>query len=552
MLKILDAYPERATYAPGNEASICIEILNESPRIFSGSILAHLVSLDREITSAERDVHLKPRARAPFALSLQLPTDDLRGYGVEIHVIDRRKQLLARTTTALDVCSDWTLAPRYGFLSDFAPDERDTAARLAALSRYHINALQFYDWMYRHDTLIPPTLVFQDALGRTLSLETIQVKLRLAQEYGMRTLAYTAIYAASPNFWRAHRAWGLFDAQGKPYMLGDFLNIMNLANSAWATHFQRECQRAIELGFDGIHLDQYGYPRLGYDSEGARVNVERALTPFLDGVQEAIGKRPTVFNAVNGWGLEAAAQSQVAPLYIEVWSPNDTYRDVREIILHARRLRNGRSPVLAAYINAFLSPDDKVRRGAGNALRLLTAAIYLNGGSQIVLGEKNGVLCDPYFPKYAHLTPATARALRADYDFISRYAEYFFDPAWRDVSTTRVGGINEEIRLDVPRYGPFAEEDSLWTIVRERKEEMTLGLVNLCGIRARWNEAKPKPRALDELKVTLRAPRRIGHAYYLTPGQSGRAARLPLKQSNGAARLTIPRLDMWGLLLLQF
>jgi len=241
-----------------------------------------------------------------------------------------------------------------------------------------------------------------------------------------------------------------------------------------------------------------------------------------------------------------AAQSQVAPLYIEVWSPNDTYRDLHEIILNARRLRNGRSPVLAAYINAFLSTDESIRRGAVNALRLLTAAIFLNGGSQIILGEQNGVLCDPYFPPYVHLTPSEVRAVRADYDFISRHAEYFFDPAWRDISATRVGGINEETRLAVPRYGPLAEDNSIWTIVRERENEITLGLVNLCGGTARWNESKPKPRTVRPFNLTVRVPREIKRVYYLTPEQGGGATQLRFARKKGEVRLTLPGLVVWS------
>src|SRR5262249_6813732 len=129
---------------------------------------------------------------------------------------------------------------------------------------------------------------------------------------------------------------------------------------------------------------------------------------------------------------------------------------------------------------------------------------------------------------------------------------YFFDPAWRDVSATRIGGINEEILLDLPRYGPFAQDDSVWTIVRERENEMTLGLINLRGVTARWNEAKPKPRPLRALSVSIRLQRKLVRAYYVTPEQNTRVVPLRLDTANGTTHLTVPRLDVWGMVILQF
>ena len=201
--------------------------------------------------------------------------------------------------------------------------------------------------------------------------------------------------------------------------------------------------------------------------------------------------------------------STLEPLYVEVWSPNDTFRDLREIIC-GRAICAADARRAAAYLRDFQSADPAVQRGAMNALRRLTAAIYLNGGSHIVLGERDGVLCAPYFPDYARLRPAWARAVRADYDFIARYSECFFDPTWRDISATSTGGINEEVRLDMPRYGPNAELNSVWTIVRAKEHTLTLGLVNLRGMEAPlWNAPQPAARRIRALRVTLQLEKPI-------------------------------------------
>src|SRR5207302_7598325 len=95
-------------------------------------------------------VELRPGEEVALHLPLSLPTAPFRGYGVAVEVRGEAGQLLARRSTAIDVLDNWTQAPRYGFLSDFAPGDTAGEAHVGALARYHINVAQFYDWMWRH------------------------------------------------------------------------------------------------------------------------------------------------------------------------------------------------------------------------------------------------------------------------------------------------------------------------------------------------------------------------------------------------------------------
>jgi dextranase len=561
MLKLLDVFADRATYRPAQPAVIQSVLANATQAKFRGRVRARLVTLDGEVTRAETEVELAPGARLTVPLTLGLPADDLRGYGVEAELLDGRGRLIAQAGTALDVATDWTRAPRYGFLADFAPGESEAESqrRLRALARFHVNAVQIYDWMYRHHSFLPPSPEFIDPLGRNLSLDVVRRKVRLAQQLGMRAQAYVAIYAAAPDYFKAHPEQGLYRLDGTPYTLsepalGDWLFITNIADRAWLGQLSAECRRAIEaVGFDGLHLDQYGFVRTGYTLAGSRVDVEQALPEFLNALRSAVGGAATVFNAVNVWPLAAVAASSVEPLYIEVWPPHDTLRDLREIILRARELRGGRAPVLAAYLSGLLPAEAATRQGALHALRRLTAAIYLNGGSHIALGEGGGVLRHPYFPNYYPLRPAEARAVRADYDFIARYSEYFFDPAWRDISTTATGGLNDDLRLEAPRSGPMAEPDSIWTIARARGNVVTLGLVNLRGMASTaWNAAQPAPRRLRRLRLRVQLERPVAQAFFASPDRgSGRAVPLLVEREGRLAFVTVPELGYWGLVILR-
>ena len=104
---------------------------------------------------------------------------------------------LRKGSGALDVLERWSQAPRYGFLSDFAPEqEKSVPGRVDSLRRYHLNVVQFYDWMWRHYALMPPTEEFTDALGRKQSLGTVRAAIEAVQEDGGAAMAYGAVYGA--------------------------------------------------------------------------------------------------------------------------------------------------------------------------------------------------------------------------------------------------------------------------------------------------------------------------------------------------------------------
>ena len=71
-------------------------------------------------------------------------------YGVTI----RHGEL--RWEGAFDVVPERRRVTRYGFLTDFAPDDAGEED-LRWMCALHLNAVQFYDWMYRHDKLLPDT-----------------------------------------------------------------------------------------------------------------------------------------------------------------------------------------------------------------------------------------------------------------------------------------------------------------------------------------------------------------------------------------------------------
>ncbi|HYO88105.1 MAG TPA: glycoside hydrolase family 66 protein, partial [Candidatus Limnocylindrales bacterium] len=254
-------YPDRAFYLPGEFVHIAV----------SGPFRAtiwHLADCVVELEGCD-------------VLCWSPPPETQRGYRVRVETGSGVEW------TAFDVLDCWTDAPRYGYLFDFTPGR--ASFDLDSLLALHVNGLQFYDWLYRHDTLLPPFDEFEDPLGRPQSLATVRRLIDEAHARGMAAMPYTAIYAASPPFAAAHPEWGLFDASGVLYDFADgFLKYTNPA-SGWSAHLANECAGVLKaLPFDGVHLDQYGEPQSGFDAAGHAVELPAALRGAIEQVRDAI------------------------------------------------------------------------------------------------------------------------------------------------------------------------------------------------------------------------------------------------------------------------
>ena len=157
-----------------------------------------MTHLEKEILSGSLPVmHTKQE--------LILPSLKEGGYGVEI-ALYRKGAFLTKLNTAVNVGSS---VVRYGFLCDFQEEDSDAVSTLA---EYHITHVQFYDWSWRHDSLVAPQEAYQDMMGKHNSLTAIRKRIAGCHQRGMMAMAYGAVYAASRSFREAHPSWGLYGA----------------------------------------------------------------------------------------------------------------------------------------------------------------------------------------------------------------------------------------------------------------------------------------------------------------------------------------------------
>ena len=303
-MRLLRAYPLKGMFSPGENARFRLEIeAQAATRVQAQMIITHLDSVAGRVN---RTLALHP-GRQTLELSWRPPAIAPRGYGVECSLRQNGRQMGSSFFTAFDVASAWTVFPRYGFVTDFAAGRTDAEAVCERLASFHINGLQFYDWQYRHDSLLPPAEEYVDPLGRALSLRTVREFIDAAHARGMAAMPYLAVYAASLEFWRAHPNWRLYDEHGQPLTFMDFLGLMNpSAGEPWSEHLLQQCALTLAtLPFDGLHVDQYGEPKTAFDARGRAVDLPQAFVDFIHSLKERHPSKTVVFNAVGAWPLGA-------------------------------------------------------------------------------------------------------------------------------------------------------------------------------------------------------------------------------------------------------
>ncbi|WP_119066413.1 glycoside hydrolase family 66 protein [Aggregatilinea lenta] len=448
------------------------------------------------------------------ALRWQPPVEPKRGYRVRIQAGS------GTYWTAYDVLARWTDAPRYGYLFDFKPDR--ASFDLDWLLAHHVNGIQFYDWQYRHDDLLPPADEYVDPLDRPMSLATVRKLIDAAHARGIVAMPYTAIYGASPAFAAEHLDWGLYDENGVLYDFADgFLKLVNPA-SPWREHFAHDCVAVLDaVPFDGIHVDQYGEPFTGFDAGGAPVDLPAAFVGTLQAIREAIPpEKHLLFNMVHNWPLDAINTAPLDFLYCELWPPMTTLGHLAEVAALNRQKSGGRTPVIAAYID----PVHEV------TVRLAASVILASGGYHLIYGEDGLYLSDPYFPLAKRPSAALDADLQRLADFGVAYEELlsFADPA--SLGVTAEGG--------------------LWVIARRAPGRIALNVLNAQPAQS-WNDANPVPQPQTDISIELTLSGDVARIWWVSPDTDSLPQPLDFTQSDGYLRCAVPVVDFWTLVCIE-
>lgn len=564
-----DAYPDRAQYRPGEPGHIVVEFngkLSGPVEITVECSSLHHGVWTRSVQTDGTAEAAQPSGKQRLLVPFTAPDEPWGCYGIDVRIVSEGR-VLAELSTAFDVADHWRRAPRYGFLSDFKAKELGCLTDVESLNRFHLNVVQFYDWMYRHDDLIPPSDEFVDPMGRTLSYPVIQEKISALHRTGMAAMAYGAVYGALKDFLDRHPDWGLYQRNGQPFQLIDIFYLMDISpDSPWSEHIVDQFRRAVEAGFDGIHMDQYGFPKKALrrtNGQEEEVDLAECYAALIDRTKEALlpvhPEVGLIFNNVSNYPVHATAAAAQDAVYIEVWPPVVRFRELKALIDRGRELGRDKQVILSAYLPSFRKKDVEPAWAENGAL-LTMATIFASGGYHLLLGEEESVLTAAYYPDYVRMRPSFVREVRRYYDFIVRYGRLLYDLTLLDVSMTYTGGINGEITFHGKApFEPNGNPGTVWTQVKQMKGYTIIHLINLVGLEDDYWEygkrSRPEPQHNIECRVLME--REVRGIYLASPDRpSGKPERLAYERvdhSQGyALKFSVPELNIWSMVYIEW
>jgi dextranase len=554
-------------YNPGETVSFDLT-LNEE--VTDGSLLVYYKHLDTVVYEEEIELAGKQQMQWEW-----LPEDqDFTGYMVEVF-LKNGKDVIDHTNIAVDVSSDWSKFPRYGYLADFYEiAEEDQQAVIDRLNRFHINGLQFYDWQDKHENPLPmengePASQWYDIANRIVKLETVETYINLAHEKNMKAMNYNLLFGASRHFEEegVKREWSLFkdsigeeqDVHPLPTAWKSDIFLFDPSNSSWQEFiFEKEQVVFDHLAFDGWHVDQLGdrskvwNPETEqvedsplWNAEGEVVDLAKTYHPFLENAKEAL-QVDLVLNAVSQYGQEVIAKSPVSFLYTESWD-QPLYEDLKEIIDENWEYSNGElQTVLAAYMNYDLANS----LGEFNApgVLLTDAVIFASGGAHIELGEN--MLAKEYFPnKSLKISDELNDQLIRYYDFAVAYQNLLRDGA-EEIDKT----VTSSSEISISNK---AEQGSVWTFAKQKDNKDMIHFINFTDATSmEWKDRmgeQPEPEVKEDLSIVVQEEKEVAKVWVASPdAYHGSAMELDFAQKGDQLSLTMPSLKYWNMVVIEY
>ncbi len=496
----------------------------------------------------------------------QTPADDYRGYMAVVYSTTNNIETVY-ATIGIDVSSDWTMFPRYGFLSSFGLiDDATIHSVISNLSRYHINGLQFYDWQNKHHMPLPlngsvPATTWKDIGNRDTYFSTIQKYISTAHGYNMKTMFYDLVYGAWNNAEAdgVSKEWYIYTDNTHTNI--DFLSlnspfisnlyILDPGNSNWQNYMANQTKNVYKfLDFDGYHMDQVG--DLGgnrYKYDGTTENLAGSFKPYIDAIKTAIPAKYNVMNAVAQYGQQGIAASGTDFLYSEVWSPSDSYNDLVDIIKQNNTLSNNtKNTVLAAYMNY----DKANNVGYFNmpSILLTNSVIFAFGGDHLELGEH--MLCKEYFPNSnLSMKDDLKAALVNYYDFLVAYQNLLRDGG--SFNTVSVSSSDSKMAIEA---WP-ASQGKVAVFGKKFENKQLIHFVNFTNSTTQeWrdkNGIQVMPATIKDAKLLLTTTSTVKKIWVATPDFVGGASRLlNFNQVGNKVSFILPELRYWDMVVIEF
>ena len=464
-------HTDKSTHEPGTQATITAEAST------GGTVHFTVSHLGVEIDSGDATVE---NGKATWTYTT--PSEKNQGYLVTATGGDG-----THAETAIDASTSWTRFPRMGFLSHFKPtapegtdghttyesflfqNPQDYIDKLS--QDYHINALQYYDWQYRHEQPVATgdlenkwPLWYQNNYA---SKKTITDYITDAKRANMGSLAYSMAYAANDgydssripdewilrnddgSYWRRGLGsqWWVNTPEGTPKP-ENHMTMMNVNNQGWRSYITDQyVTQKNAFGFDGTHIDTLGQT-MKKDASGNSVDLTDGLTALVNETASKTGTA-TGINLPDGAGNDKIGPSSASYIYTELWDHNETNQQVASSLQDARAKSANKPQIVAAYANNYnpaswvADPKDsskhihpQVTPDEGTRIEAESDQASVSGGVQILSGDDSasgGAYAGDFSQGGSTITFTIDAGQGGTFTLATRYARQDDDPGYHQM-----------------------------------------------------------------------------------------------------------------------
>lgn len=498
------------------------------------------------------------------------PAEDFKGYMAEVYQKSTEgDRILA--TIAVDVSSDWSRFPRYGFLAAFGEMDAETCDGIVRdLNRLHINGVQFQDWHWKHHWPLAqdkvtgaPLETYIDIASRNTSLQTLRNYIASCHKYGMKAIFYNLCFGALDDAGEdgVKDDWYMYKDQdhqtidmhelGAPFKSSIYL--VNPANAEWLSYIGEKTDDVYEtLEFDGYQIDQLGGRGTLYDYNGEEIDLAAGYAAFINEMKQKQPEKDLIMNAVSSFGAQQIlGTGKTAFAYNELWESEAQFSDLKKVI-DANISYGGENmkTVFAAYMNY----DKANNPGSFNTpgILLTDAVMFALGGSHLEMGEH--MLCKEYFPNSnLGMSAELENAIIAYYDFMTAYQNLLRDGGtFNDVAVSSSDGT-----YAFKSWEPAA--GNIITLAKEVGNRQTIHFLNFLNADSTsWrdlNGTMPEPSEVNNLSVTIQLPenKTVESAWTASPDiECGASRTLAFTQEGQTVTLVVPSLKYWDMLVLEY
>ena len=494
------------------------------------------------------------------------PATDYTGYMVDIYIIEGGKEKIYGAT-AVDVSSDWTKFPRYGFLSAYgllSNNYMDSV--INNLNRLHINGLQFYDWDYDHQqplagSVANPAASWLDIASRKNYKSTVDYYIASAHNHNMKAMSYNLCYGALNDAAATgvSDTWYMYKDQSHnekvvlnlstPFKSNIYLT--NPGNASWQQYLAAKTQDMYHVyAFDGFHVDQVGDLGTHYDYNGNVIDVPQGFASFLSSMKAYAPTKRLVMNAVNQFGQQNnIATSPVDFTYTEVWAPNEGYADLKTIIQNNITWSNNTKPtILTAYMDYNVANSTGYFNTPG--VLLTDAVIFAYGAAHLEMGDH--MLCKEYFPNNnLQMKPDLQQAMIHYYDFLTGYENLL-----RDGGTFNIPDIISSDGKTLLNYFP-PHNGSISVIGKDMGDKQIIHLINFANASSfDWRDTngnQTTPNTLQNISYILTTDKPVKKLWMASPDiNDGALQQISFTTSGNAVSFKLPSLQYWDMIVADY